>query len=445
MKKLSKFLAVLLAVTFVFSLAAIFASASAGKMPNPKYSRPQKGIPQFTASQKKPVMDGVFSLDEWGNNTKLFSFNMDMINAGEGHVWLNLAQNLEDPQNPVPVNGDFHMAWDPETIYMALVMRGVKHFQQQDNAEFLWKEDCLIIQIGADTNGQAERFEYGFTYSVGFGKPLGFRWYPTQATIQAPDREPDRWFFTSRDNITQETVYEMRLRRTTFGRNRVLAAGDVIPFAAALHVYDPNDWYNPEFDDGGPGSGPRGCFYEWGEGVIGGTEEMTLDDAAWIRLMASPVSGPIVDHQAIEITTKPIVLETGKSFQLLTTGLYSGSKEWTSNNKYVAAVTSDGIVTGLKPGTAVITVTLSIDGNTFQDTCSVTVKYGLGQVSGGDTLVIGDARLVLQYLVGKGALSPEQLDAANVSGGPEVSITDARYILQKLVGKIEAFPRTDYL
>ncbi|MCL2488250.1 MAG: hypothetical protein FWE80_06150 [Oscillospiraceae bacterium] len=295
MRKASKLLAVFLAVTLVFSLATIFASAGAGKQPNPAYKRPQKGIPQFTAGMKTPIMDGAFSLAEWGTNTKLFSFNMAMVNAGEGFIWLNLSKNLEDPQNPVPINGDFHMAWDKDTIYMALVMKGVGHFQQQGNPEYLWKEDCLQIQIGADNNGQAERYEFGFAYSVGFGKPLGFRWYPLQSAIQAPDKESDRMFYTSRNNNTQETVYEMRLKRTVFGRRTDFAAGNVIPFAAALHVYDPNDWYNPEVDDG-PGAGPRGCFYEWAEGVVGGNEEKVLDTAAWITLLATPViPGGIID------------------------------------------------------------------------------------------------------------------------------------------------------
>jgi len=65
----------------------------------------------------------------------------------------------------------------------------------------------------------------------------------------------------------------------------------------------------------------------------------------------------------------------------------------------------------------------------------------LGQVSGGDQLSITDARMVLQYLVGKMNLTEEQLDIANVSGNETVGVTDARLILQKLVGKINKFPR----
>ncbi|MCL2487572.1 MAG: hypothetical protein FWE80_02695 [Oscillospiraceae bacterium] len=77
-------------------------------------------------------------------------------------------------------------------------------------------------------------------------------------------------------------------------------------------------------------------------------------------------------------------------------------------------------------------------------------KLPLGQISNGPTLRIDDARMILQYLVEKIELTPEQVDAAAVNGSkndddsPKVTITDARLILQMLVGKITEFPRTDY-
>ncbi|MCL2487310.1 MAG: glycoside hydrolase family 3 C-terminal domain-containing protein [Oscillospiraceae bacterium] len=65
----------------------------------------------------------------------------------------------------------------------------------------------------------------------------------------------------------------------------------------------------------------------------------------------------------------------------------------------------------------------------------------LGDVNGSGEVDIGDARLVLQYLVGKIALTDEQLILAKVSDGEDaVSVTDARLILQFLVDKIAAFP-----
>jgi len=69
--------------------------------------------------------------------------------------------------------------------------------------------------------------------------------------------------------------------------------------------------------------------------------------------------------------------------------------------------------------------------------------YKLGHVSGGETLVVDDARLILQHLVKKIILTPDQLEAALVSLSDEVGVDDARLILQMLVKKIEVFPRAD--
>ncbi|MCL2488518.1 MAG: dockerin type I domain-containing protein [Oscillospiraceae bacterium] len=72
--------------------------------------------------------------------------------------------------------------------------------------------------------------------------------------------------------------------------------------------------------------------------------------------------------------------------------------------------------------------------------------YLPGHIDGGYTLTITDARLALQYTVGKSTLTPEQLSAAAVNGdteadgSPKVTVTDARLILQKLVDKIDRFP-----
>ncbi|MCL2487467.1 MAG: hypothetical protein FWE80_02165 [Oscillospiraceae bacterium] len=283
MKKLIALTAVAAAVCLM--LTGLTASAAAGKTPQP-IPRRDTIIKQFLSGEPKPLMDGQFSVLEWGE--KLFTLNQKLLDDGAGHIWTNLSKNLEDPQHPVPVEGDFHMGWDKDHIYFALVMKNVGHYQQQGNPEYLWKEDCLQIQIGADTSGQAERFEFSFAYSVGFEKPLGYRSYPRQQKLDVPEKESDRMFCTSRNNDTRETIYEARLHRSVFGRKTEMRSGDVIPFAFALHVYDPYDWYNPEVDDG-PGAGPRGCFYEWGEGVVGGAEEKTLDVAAWVTLGADPI------------------------------------------------------------------------------------------------------------------------------------------------------------
>lgn len=46
---------------------------------------------------------------------------------------------------------------------------------------------------------------------------------------------------------------------------------------------------------------------------------------------------------------------------------------WTSSNTAVATVTSAGKVTGVSAGTSIITASITVDGQTFRDTCTVTV------------------------------------------------------------------------
>lgn len=66
-------------------------------------------------------------------------------------------------------------------------------------------------------------------------------------------------------------------------------------------------------------------------------------------------------------------------------------------------------------------------------------NYILGDVDRNGTVDSTDARLVLQYAVGKIEQNALALDASDVDGNRTVDSTDARLILQKAVGKIHAF------
>ncbi|MCL2487549.1 MAG: carbohydrate-binding protein [Oscillospiraceae bacterium] len=66
--------------------------------------------------------------------------------------------------------------------------------------------------------------------------------------------------------------------------------------------------------------------------------------------------------------------------------------------------------------------------------------YQKGDVNRNGNIDIGDARLVLQHLVGKIVLDAEQSELAKVNNGLTLTIADARLILQKLVDKIDKFP-----
>lgn len=63
-----------------------------------------------------------------------------------------------------------------------------------------------------------------------------------------------------------------------------------------------------------------------------------------------------------------------------------------------------------------------------------------GDVDGNGTVDSTDARLLLQYAVGKVDASAIDLAAADVDGSGTADSTDARWILQYAVGKIHGFP-----
>ena len=64
----------------------------------------------------------------------------------------------------------------------------------------------------------------------------------------------------------------------------------------------------------------------------------------------------------------------------------------------------------------------------------------LGDVDGNNRIDSTDARLVLQYAVGKIQANTIAIELADVNGDSGVDSTDARLILQYAVGKIQAFP-----
>lgn len=72
---------------------------------------------------------------------------------------------------------------------------------------------------------------------------------------------------------------------------------------------------------------------------------------------------------------------------------------------------------------------------------STTTQNLAGDVDGSGTVDVGDAIVVLRYVVGlETNLQPQQIQAANVSGDSVVDVGDAILILQKIVGLIDKFP-----
>jgi len=162
-------------------------------------------------------------------------------------------------------------------------------------------------------------------------------------------------------------------------------------------------------------------YRDWGDFPIGAA---TVDNLKFDRQTVEMNPG---GREKLTLTYAPMSLSVPIS--------------WRSSDPEVAAANNAGVITAKKEGIAVISAETP-DGKKVS--CTVTVgtpppKYG--HVSGGDTLGITDARLVLQHIVEKIQLTPEQQDIADVDGDQKVTINDARLILQRLVDKIDKFPR----
>ena len=70
------------------------------------------------------------------------------------------------------------------------------------------------------------------------------------------------------------------------------------------------------------------------------------------------------------------MLTAEDTFSLVATTTPSGEiVSWTTSDDTVVTV-SDGLITGVAEGNATITATMTYNGNTYTDTCAVTVVAG---------------------------------------------------------------------
>ena len=95
-------------------------------------------------------------------------------------------------------------------------------------------------------------------------------------------------------------------------------------------------------------------------------------------LTITPVAVPAT---AVALDSTSQKLETGKSFTLMATVTPTDTTDkvvWSSDNEAVAKVSSTGVVTAVKPGTAVITATAG----SVKATCTITVANPVVKVTG---------------------------------------------------------------
>ena len=148
------------------------------------------------------------------------------------------------------------------------------------------------------------------------------------------------------------------------------------------------------------------------------------------------VSGLSLDRSSLTLTT---LAQTKLHCTLTPDDAANKWVDWASSDETVASVSPNGLVTALKPGTAVITATSQDTGRAVQ--CAVTVSdVVFGDVDRNARVDASDALLALQYSVGLISLDEKQKLAANVSGDDRIDASDALLILQHSVQLIDRFP-----
>lgn len=109
--------------------------------------------------------------------------------------------------------------------------------------------------------------------------------------------------------------------------------------------------------------------------------------------------------------------------------------EWSSSNTDIATIDKDGKITCKKIGTTTITAKIGEFTTSYTLEVKEAPPYTLGDINEDGQINARDAKLALQYYVGKIDLTETQKLAADVNEDGEINARDAKLILQYYVGK----------
>ena len=154
-----------------------------------------------------------------------------------------------------------------------------------------------------------------------------------------------------------------------------------------------------------------------------------VDPATTVRLGESTKSMRVGEGDILDVFTAP-----GGNWARTAAGF-----SMTSYAPEVVDVTTDGCLTALSSGTAVVTASLE---NGASASCTITVRSE-GEIVRGDVNEDGrpgieDLRLVLRHVCGKIVLEGTALQAADVTDDGKAGIEDLRKILRFVCGKIDS-------
>jgi hypothetical protein len=120
----------------------------------------------------------------------------------------------------------------------------------------------------------------------------------------------------------------------------------------------------------------------WKDAFSGATTMLgtSLSLLAYQYVVLTNANVPVVPVTGVSVSPTHATVNAGLTTQLTATVAPANASNqgvtWTSNNTAVATVGSTGLVTGITPGTAIVTVTTTDQGKTAHDTITVTAATG---------------------------------------------------------------------
>ncbi len=180
--------------------------------------------------------------------------------------------------------------------------------------------------------------------------------------------------------------------------------------------------------------------------VSAGTAQITVEtfDGGLTAKCNVNVSAKSVPVSAVSLNKDRATLNTGDTLQL-TANINPGNADnkgltWSSNNQSVATVISTGLVKGVKSGTAIITVKTDDGGKT--DTCEITVKAPVAQVTGTDKEVIytfnddGDTVIITGLKESVSTPLENSVIPSKIGGKPVTGISKQAFYYHKFKGTL---------
>ena len=240
-------------------------------------------------------------------------------------------------------------------------------------------------------NGSAKTAEVAARSGIdGMGTVTAIKYYQGETAVQ-PINAGD---YVVRIDVAEGTNYTAAEDLTASGWTFTISGGEVVP-PAHTHTYGAwssdaaNHWH--ECTDASCPNKP-GSIKDTAAHVYDGADDATCNVCGYTRELTPPSSVPVT---GITLNITSAALKVGETVTLTAavepSNATNGNVIWTSSDPAAAAV-SNGVVTAVKEGAAVITATAA-DGSGVSASCTVTVTAAVtpGGSTGGDFIPGGES------------------------------------------------------